>query len=118
MTMNSDGTGLEPVTDPSGAWESQPSYSPNGDRILFVSRKTSKDTGDIWIMDADGSNAHALTSTAWEERDPVFSQDGRQVFFSSYETGNFDVWSVGLEGSAPVNLTANAATDSEPTAGN
>ena len=118
MMMNADGTGLEPISKAGGAWETQPSFSPNGSRILYVSRQTSTDTGDIWIMDADGSDGHAITSTSWEERDPVFSLDGSRVFYSSYETGNFDVWSIGVDGGSPLNLTANAATDSEPTAGN
>src|SRR5271156_3713183 len=41
------------------AWEVQPRFSPDGKLISYTS---DKDGGDnIWIMNADGSDKHALT---------------------------------------------------------
>jgi dipeptidyl aminopeptidase/acylaminoacyl peptidase len=37
--------------------------------------------GEVWMMDADGQNARALTSNGIEEVDPELSPDNRQVIF-------------------------------------
>ncbi len=37
--------------------------------------------GELWIMDADGGNARALTSNSIEEIDPELSPDNSQVLF-------------------------------------
>src|SRR5205814_10212939 len=46
-----------------------PAWSPTGSRIAFASR------GQIWVVDADGRNARALTRGAGERRDPSWSAD-------------------------------------------
>jgi Tol biopolymer transport system component len=54
-------------------------WSPVENRIITVDSIS----GDIWIMDADGSNLANITSTS-EEFDgvPMFSSDGRLIVFS------------------------------------
>lgn len=51
------GTTAERLTDTGTA--TQPAWSPDGRQIAFVSRGESY--SDIWIMDADGQNAHPVT---------------------------------------------------------
>ena len=36
---------------------------------------------EVWVMDADGKNAHAVTSNHIEETDPELSPDGTEVLF-------------------------------------
>src|SRR6516164_10542124 len=65
-TINPDGTGLaqlthEPAPRIAARW---PNWSPDGSRILFVRFNTSNGAGRIWIMNANGTGQHQLTSDA------------------------------------------------------
>jgi Tol biopolymer transport system component len=76
--MSADGTGLRRLSPelPKGVLDQSPSWSPDGTRIAF-SRYTNDDVadaaedGDIWIMDADGTDATRVTRgpaiDAWPE---------------------------------------------------
>ncbi len=60
------------------AYDMQPRFSPDGRRIVFISDRNGAE--NVWIADADGSHARALTTT---ERDsymsPVWTPDGQYV---------------------------------------
>ena len=55
-------------------------------RIVYVSDQTG-DT-EIWIMDADGQNAKALTNDRVYKSIPVVSPDGRHIVYSSADGGS------------------------------
>ncbi|MDR2442579.1 MAG: DPP IV N-terminal domain-containing protein [Deltaproteobacteria bacterium] len=58
-----------------------PSWSPKGDKIVFVYRNQ-----DICIMNSDGSNVIQLTNQGVNHH-PSFSPDGRMIVFSSTRGG-------------------------------
>jgi Tol biopolymer transport system component len=66
--MSADGTGLRRLSPelPRGVLDMRPSWSPDGTQIAFM-RYTNEDVaaspedGDIWIIDADGSDATRVT---------------------------------------------------------
>ena len=58
--MNADGTGQTRLTDPPGQ-AADPAWSPDEQRVVFARN------GDLWIMDADGSNETQLSSLAGSE---------------------------------------------------
>lgn len=60
----------------------EPAWSPNGKRIAF-SRN-----GELYVMDADGSDQHALRQGCYE-RDPAWSPDGKLIAFVSDGCGAF-----------------------------
>jgi WD40-like Beta Propeller Repeat len=47
--------------------------------------------GDIWVVDADGSNPTQLTSDPAEERSPAFSPDGTEIAFAR-RNGDFEIF--------------------------
>ncbi len=47
-----------------------PSWSPDGSQIVFWSNRTGH--REIWIMDADGRNAHSISVTGYDDWDPVW----------------------------------------------
>ncbi len=79
-TIRPDGTGLRRLTDAEGN-DSHPAWSPDGEYILFSSSRFGfKDEaplfdipqpyGELFIMNADGSDQRALTDNKWEEGTP------------------------------------------------
>ena len=70
--MNSDGTGVKRLTD-SGAWNTDPCFSPDGLKIVFGSKKDA--AVNLFIMDADGTNAVQLTKNAGRNYYPRFSSE-------------------------------------------
>ena len=76
--LNADGTGLScPLAG------SQPKWSPQGDRLLFVREAPGGPV--IWLANRDGTGARPLGSGS----QPTWSPDARQVAFS-YKPGGAD----------------------------
>lgn len=84
--MNADGTGVTQITpSDDGRAAAGPSWSPDGTKIAFESMVNPSDYlqyGEIWIMDADGGNAHAILASAGHHLVlPVWSPDGAHIAF-------------------------------------
>jgi Tol biopolymer transport system component len=55
-----------PATEAYAGWSSGPAWSPDGEWIALQAE------GEIWLVRRDGTELHKLTSSAAEERDPVW----------------------------------------------
>lgn len=76
---------------------------------------------DIWIMNADGSNARALTADLAFDWDPSISPDGTRVVFQSDRTNSagtrgtvFHIWVMDIDGSNLRQVTTTASNDIHP----
>lgn len=87
----------------SGLWEAQPSISPDGKTLYFVSnRKTGHGGMDIWksVHDANGLwtepiNLGEIINTPEDEMSPFIHADNRTLYFSSgghIGMGGFDIY--------------------------
>lgn len=47
--------------------------------------------GDIWVMDTELKEPVAVTSTAHDEREPLFVDDGKQLLFVREQDGQVDI---------------------------
>jgi Tol biopolymer transport system component len=84
FTMNPDGSDVRQLTfltvDQGAALTA--SWSPDGNKLAFERRPADSSFRDIYVMNADGSNQHALTNDpAFRDFDPRFSPDGGRVIF-------------------------------------
>ena len=105
----------EPVLVSSG-WDQQPSFSPDGRRIVFTSRRAG-DIDEIWIASADGSDAHQLTHGPGVRQGwPSWSPNGQSIAFESSTTdGHTNIWVVGPDSGVPRRVTTDPGQNSSPT---
>ena len=74
-----NGGAAESLTQASGiAVNAHPRFSPDGNRIVFVSDRGGQD--NLWVMNADGSNARILYNDGFMRfTDPAWSPDGKTI---------------------------------------
>ena len=81
------GKRLETVGTPDQRSLANPSLSPDGKRITFS--RVVGSNWDIWLLDMEGA-ASKLTSSLSLDFNPVWSPDGRQIF---YQSNNSSIYS-------------------------
>jgi len=91
------------------AWEIQPRFSPDGKQISYTS---DKDGGDnIWIMNSDGSDKHALTHETFRLlNNASWTPDGqylvaRKHFTNTRSLGAGEIWLYNKAGGDGIQLT-------------
>ncbi|MFZ5881149.1 MAG: protein kinase domain-containing protein [Chloroflexota bacterium] len=87
------------LTDmPNGAC--QPSWSPDGTRLVFVSPCTVRQDvyrrSSLYIINADGSGLESLSTVPGGDFEPDWSPDGLHIAFTSLRTGHMQVYSYDL----------------------
>jgi imidazolonepropionase-like amidohydrolase/Tol biopolymer transport system component len=88
------------------AFDSQPRFSPDGRRIVFLSDRAGAE--NVWTMAADGSDAKALTKDERSEfASPAFTPDGDYVVVSKNpeDTATFELWMYHVKGGSGVQVT-------------
>lgn len=75
---NPDGSDLRRLTEAPG-YDAEGSYSPDGKRIVFTSKRDGDE--EIYIMNADGSDQRRLTHGKGYDGGPFFSPDGRTIIY-------------------------------------
>jgi hypothetical protein len=117
---NVNGTGVVQLT--TDGVSNQPAWSPDGRRIAFSSRRGGTG-GDIYVMDADGSNVVRRTFTASANRNggPAWSPDGRKIAFTHWEgvggSGVVTVVSADDDGTSAIALTKGCMPSWSPDGG-
>ena len=120
--MDADGGNPQNLTnDPSDDWE--PSWSPDGERIAFVSeRDEPRGYGDIYVMDSDGNNLQRFTDHDFDDRHPSWSPDGERIVFGARREDNFEtkfaityeIYVMDADGQNEQRLTENRKNDMFP----
>lgn len=101
--VGANGHGLKQLTR-NNADDVSPAWSPDGKRIAFV--RSVKNHGRIWVISAQGRNAHPLGLKGGE---PAWSPDGSQLAFAHARSGvgseTVDLYVANADGSGLRRLT-------------
>jgi Tol biopolymer transport system component len=116
--VNADGTNPVNLSASAGAaWgDSQPSFSPDGSRIVFASDRDGNGGSEIYVMNADGTNATRITHSVGSDQDPSFSPDGTKIVFTTDRSGgvNSEIYLINADGTNETNLTNHPDYDADP----
>jgi TolB protein len=118
--INSDGSGLRRLTDNGLNWDTFPSFSPDGKKILFrrlLRQRTSEGTlfnSEIMVMDVDGSGTVNLSRDAFFDGWPAWSPDGHRIAFSSNRSDPYQIYVMNADGSSPTRVVESPFTDVRP----
>jgi Tol biopolymer transport system component/predicted Ser/Thr protein kinase len=93
-------------------YEGNAQYSPDGKKVVFASNRSGNI--EVWVCEADGSNAIQLTSLGAQSGTPRWSPDGRQIVFDSNKEGRYQIYAMDARGGVPRRLTDNPADDAAP----
>ena len=124
FSANRDGSNLTQLTDAPG-YDAEASYSPDGKRIVFCSLRdvypksqlSPKDLkqlevdpsyfGEIYIMNADGSDQTRLTNAPGYDGGPFFTPDGRHIVWRHFtpDGSQADIYTMRIDGSNVRRLT-------------
>jgi serine/threonine protein kinase/Tol biopolymer transport system component len=79
-----------------------PTWSPDGRRIAFWGLRDETFQRDLWSVAADGSQiakeaALSLVDDPAIDWAPVYSHDGRWIYFASTRGGTFNLWRLALD---------------------
>ena len=125
--IDPNGKHLRQLTDEL-KYDSEPAWAPDGKQITVRSYRDLKQLpkdeihrGEIYVMNADGTNSINLTQSV-ERADGVssWSPNGQQIVFTSAEffneniLANSDIFVMDADGANPINLTNHDALDQTP----
>jgi Tol biopolymer transport system component len=91
-----------------------PAWSPDARRIAFVGTSTNGPLGDVYVMNADGSDVARLTDAPGADYAPAWSPDGLRIAFVSVRDGNDEIYVMNADGTDQTNLTSHEANDGAP----
>ncbi|HEX7255802.1 MAG TPA: lysyl oxidase family protein [Gaiellaceae bacterium] len=93
--------------------ESQPAWSPDSRRLVYVTDETGQT--DLRIRSVRGGAGTVVTQDLAIEHSPAFSRDGRRILFVSDAGGVETIWTVPARGGTPTALELPAlSADPQP----
>lgn len=112
--MNLDGTVKIALSHPNSPLYAEPHVFSSSGTLLAYAKSVlygSSFTPKLYVVNADGTNRHALTTDSTEELRPIFACDDLHVIFNTMRDGNWEIYSIGVDGVGLTNLTNNSAFD-------
>jgi len=89
FTLNTETGETEPIAVGEGN-NGQPSVSPDGKKVCFISNRNGID--NIYLHYFDSTGSIAITDLLTGAGSPSWSPDGKEIAFSSFNQGGFDIF--------------------------
>lgn len=96
--VNEDGSGVTRLTTTSDRNEFGPAWSPDGARLVYHA-ETEDDGQELFVMNADGSEARQITTGPGTSQFGVWSPDGEWIAFHTSRDGGWRIYVVRPDGS-------------------
>jgi Tol biopolymer transport system component len=87
--FNRSGEVLQKVGEP-GRY-SGPSFSPDGSRLLVFKNDLQTGQNDLWTIDLATGKETRLTNDTFPRVSPLWSPDGKYIYYASFRNGDFPV---------------------------
>jgi Tol biopolymer transport system component len=92
----------------------QPSWSPEGDQLVFTSPCKGMDDiyygASLYIINADGSNLTPISTVPGGDFDPAWSPQGDSIAFTSLRTGQMEIHLLNLNDRSVTKITSGSAS--------
>ena len=112
FTIDPNGQNQATLLDPPEYNDFQPSYSADGEKVVFarVATPPGGGTSELWVMNQDGSNVTQLTqgTAGGGDTEAQFSPDGARIVFERRTggSGTAQLWIMNADGSNATQLTS------------
>lgn len=104
-----DGRGTELWSGAGARIFGGPAISPDGQRFAFSVRQNGQ--SQLYVMQADGTNARVVTASLDLQGAPAWSPDGQSVFSAAEDHGAPHIFRIPLDGRAPAPFVQEYAVD-------
>jgi len=112
--MNADGTNpMDLFNSNGGSRLGQAVWNADGTKVFYV--QSPDVNAELYVMNQNGTNVHALDGDMNINLQPEVSPDGTMIAWSSQRTaGHAQIWVENIDGTSPVRVTNSADPDSAP----
>ncbi len=108
--MKLDGTIVKKIT--SRGMNTDPAFSPRGDKIAYVS--TADGDEEIYLYDMKTDSTTKLTNNEYTDFSPSFSPDGKELVYVTNRDGSWEIYKANLIQRQAFRLTRNKFWDGFP----
>ena len=88
--FNRAGEVVQKVGEP--ALYNSPSFSPDGTRLLVSKTDQQAGQADLWVIDLASGKPTRLTNDRFQKVNPLWSPDGKHIYYASFRNGDFPVY--------------------------
>ena len=90
----------------------QPTYSPNGEAMLFSSNRSGN--LDLWEVSTRTGALRRITDDPANDWDPAYSPDGKNIVWSSNRSGHQEIWIARADGGSPRQVSSDGQDAENP----